>query len=166
MIIVHHYILLIVQWMFQLVKMNHQLFYSLRWNKLVWSLITTSISIFISLYHHYVAFSGIDEKALRESIFGKVLFGVLDVLFPVFKEPNWFDIYDRPLTAEENLELPYFDGYDFVNSSWTFHIRHRYGIWNWLDRFGLVPMTTNRVFLREDGKTVWSDGYYGDWWTN
>jgi hypothetical protein len=33
--------------------------------------------------------AGIDEKALRNSIFGKVLFGALEALFPVFKEPNW-----------------------------------------------------------------------------
>jgi len=33
--------------------------------------------------------AGIDEKALRNSIFGKILFGVLEALFPVFKEPNW-----------------------------------------------------------------------------
>ena len=33
--------------------------------------------------------AGIDEKALRASPFGKVLFTVLDALFPVFKEPNW-----------------------------------------------------------------------------
>lgn len=77
-----------------------------------------------------------------------------------------YDLYDPPVSAEENLELPYFDGYDFVNSTWTFYIRHRFGVWNWLDRFGLVPMTTNRVFLREDGKTVWSDGFYGDWYIN
>ena len=31
------------------------------------------------------------------------------------QEPNWFDVYDPPLTSEENLELPYFDGFDFVN---------------------------------------------------
>ena len=110
--------------------------------------------------------AGIDEKALRQSIFGKILFPVLETLFPVFKEPNWFDVYDPPLTAKENLDLPYFDGYDFANSSWTIYIRHRYGVWNWLDRLGLVPMTTNRVFLRNDGKTVWSDGFYGDWYIN
>lgn len=110
--------------------------------------------------------AGIDEKALRASPFGKILFGVLEAAFPVFKEPNWFDIYDPPLTAEENLALPYFDGYDFVNSSWTMHIRHRYGIWNWLDRIGLVPLPAFKVFLREDGKTVWSDGFYGDWFIN
>ena len=84
-----------------------------------------------------------------------------DILFPVFKEPNWFDIYDPPMSAEENMELPYFDGYDFVNSSWTFYIRHRYGAWNWLDRLGLVPQPTLRAFLRPDGKTMWSDGFYG-----
>ena len=50
--------------------------------------------------------TGIDEKKLRESPFGKILFGVLDILFPVFSEPNWFDVYDPPLTKEENLELP------------------------------------------------------------
>lgn len=33
--------------------------------------------------------AGIDEKALRASPLGKVLFAVLDKLFPVFKEPNW-----------------------------------------------------------------------------
>jgi len=27
-------------------------------------------------------------------------------------------------------------------------------------------MATNRVFLREDGKTIWSDGFYGDWYIN
>ena len=37
--------------------------------------------------------SSIDEKALRKTPFGKILFGVIDVLFPVFKEPNWFDVY-------------------------------------------------------------------------
>lgn len=110
--------------------------------------------------------AGIDEKALRSSLIGKVLFKVLDSLFPVFREPNWYDMYDPPLTAEENLNLPYFDGYDFVNSSWTFHIRNRFGVWNWLDRMGFVPLTTNRVFLREDGKTVWSDGFYGSWYIN
>jgi len=70
--------------------------------------------------------TGIDEKKLRESPIGKVFFGVLDLLFPVFSEPNWFDIYDPPLSKEKNMELPYFDGYDFVNSTWTVYIRHRY----------------------------------------
>ena len=105
------------------------------------------------------------RQALRASPLGKILFSVLDRLFPVFKvrrlarrqplaphpphlsrtapprhttprhatprhttphhatphhttprqEPNWFDVYDPPLTSEENLELPYFDGFDFVN---------------------------------------------------
>ena len=110
--------------------------------------------------------SGIDEKALRKSLFGKVLFGILDTLFPVFKEPNWFDVYDPPLSPEANLELPYFDGYDFVNSSWTMYIRHRYGAWNWLDRMGLVPQATQKVFLRQDGKTMWNDGFYGEWYIN
>jgi len=113
-----------------------------------------------------LAQAGIDEKALRKSPFGKVLFGVLDTLFPVFKEPNWFDIYDPPLTPDENVELPYFDGYDFVNSSWTIYVRHRYGAWNWLDRLGVVPQATQRVFLRQDGKTMWSDGFYGEWYIN
>ena len=41
---------------------------------------------------------GIDEKKIRASPFGKILFGVLDKLFPVFKEPNWFDFMtDRSL---------------------------------------------------------------------
>ena len=40
-----------------------------------------------------VSQSSIDEKALRKTPFGKILFGVIDVLFPVFKEPNWFDVY-------------------------------------------------------------------------
>jgi len=53
--------------------------------------------------------SGLDEKALRNSPIGKILFGVIDVLFPVFKEPNWFDVYDPPLTAAENL------GKSFIN---------------------------------------------------
>ena len=110
--------------------------------------------------------TGIDEKKLRESPFGKVLFGVLDTLFPVFKEPNWFDVYDPPLTKEENMELPYFDGYDFVNSTWTIYIRHRYGPFNWLDRMGFIPRTVNRVFLRGDGKTMWNDGFYGEWYIN
>lgn len=113
-----------------------------------------------------LAQAGIDEKALRNSPFGKVLFGVLDTLFPVFKEPNWFDVYDPPLSPEENMELPYFDGYDFVNSSWTIYVRHRYGAWNWLDRMGVVPQATQRVFLRQDGKTMWSDGFYGEWYIN
>lgn len=110
--------------------------------------------------------SGINEKALRSSPFGKVLFTILDALYPVFKEPNWFDVYDPPLSAAENLDLPYFDGYDFVNSSWTIYVRHRFGAWNWLDRLGLVPQATQRVFLRPDGKTMWSDGFYGDWYIN
>jgi hypothetical protein len=110
--------------------------------------------------------SGIDEKALRASPFGKILFSVLDILFPVFKEPNWFDVYDPPLSSTENLNLPYFDGYDFVNSSWTIYTRNRFGAWNWLDRMGLVPQATQRVFLREDGKTMWSDGFYGEWYIN
>ena len=110
--------------------------------------------------------TGIDEKKLRESPFGKVLFGVLDILFPVFSEPNWFDVYDPPLTKEENLELPYFDGYDFVNSTWTIYIRHRYGPFNWLNRMGFIPQTVNRVFLRGDGKTMWNDGFYGEWYIN
>jgi len=63
---------------------------------------------------------GIDERKIRASPFGKVVFGLLDTLFPVFKEPNWFDIYDPPLNSEENMELPYFDGYDFVNRFVTF----------------------------------------------
>lgn len=109
---------------------------------------------------------GIDEKALRSSPFGKVLFGILDNVFPVLKEPNWYDVYDPPLSAEENLQLPYFDGNDFVNSSWTIYIRHRFGAWNWLDRMGFVPQATQRVFLRPDGKTMWSDGFYGDWYIN
>lgn len=110
--------------------------------------------------------SGIDEKSLRKSPFGKVFFKVLDFFFPIFAEPNWFDVYDPPLTKSENMELPYFDGYDFVNSSWTIYVRHRYGAWNWLDRLGFVPQATQRVFLRPDGKTMWSDGYYGDWYIN
>ena len=110
--------------------------------------------------------SGIDEKALRASPIGGVLFGVLDVLFPVFKEPNWFDVYDPPLTKNQNMDLPYFDGYDFVNSTWTIYIRHRYGVYNWLDRLGLVPQTVMRVFLRGDGKTMWNDGFYGEWFIN
>ena len=117
-------------------------------------------------YIHSYTHTGIDEIALRKSPFGKILFGILDTLFPIFKEPNWFDEYDRPLTPEENLELPYFDGYDFVNSSWTIYIRHRYGAWNWLDRMGFVPKPTQRVFLRGDGKTMWSDGFYGEWYIN
>ena len=52
--------------------------------------------------------SGLDEKALRNSPIGKILFGVIDVLFPVFKEPNWFDVYDPPLTAAENLGKSFF----------------------------------------------------------
>jgi hypothetical protein len=51
-------------------------------------------------------------------------------------------------------------------SSWTIFIRHRFGAWNWLDRAGLVPIPTQRVFLRGDGKTMWSDGYYGEWYIN
>eukprot|EP01041_Mallomonas_annulata_P003880 gene3880-7749_t len=109
---------------------------------------------------------GIDEKKIRESPFGKIFFPILEKAFPVFKEPNWFDAYDPPLSPEANMQLPYFDGYDFVNSSWTLYIRHRYGAWNWLDRLGLVPQATQRVFLRQDGKTMWSDGYYGEWYIN
>ena len=33
--------------------------------------------------------AGFDEKALRSSPFGKILFGILEAVFPVFKEPNW-----------------------------------------------------------------------------
>lgn len=110
--------------------------------------------------------TGIDEKALRATPIGKLLFGILDKVFPVFKEPNWFDVYDPPLSSEQNLELPYFDGFDFVNSSWTVYIRHRYGVWNWLDRIGVVPPVTTRVFIRGDGVTMWSDGFYGDWYIN
>ena len=110
--------------------------------------------------------AGIDEKALRASPFGKLLFSVLDTFFPVFTEPNWFDVYDPPLSPEANLDLPYFDGYDFVNSSWTIYVRHRFGAWNWLDRLGLVPQATQRVFLRQDGKSMWSDGFYGQWYIN
>ena len=110
--------------------------------------------------------TGIDEKALRASPLGGVLFGILEVLFPVFKEPNWFDVYDPPLSGKENMDLPYFDGYDFVNSTWTIYVRHRYGAYNWLDRLGLVPQTVYKVFLRGDGKTLWSDGFYGDWFIN
>lgn len=39
--------------------------------------------------------SSLDEKAIRKTPFGKILFGVIDVMFPVFKEPNWFDVYGR-----------------------------------------------------------------------
>lgn len=39
--------------------------------------------------------SGIDEKALRKTPFGKLLFSVLDNVFPIFKEPNWFDVYGK-----------------------------------------------------------------------
>ena len=109
---------------------------------------------------------GIDEKKIRESPFGRVFFPIIEKLFPVFREPNWFDAYDPPLSPQANMELPYFDGYDFVNSSWTIYIRHRYGAWNWLDRFGLVPQSAQRVFLRQDGKTMWSDGFYGEWYIN
>lgn len=49
---------------------------------------------------------------------------------------------DPPISTKDSLELPYFDGYDFANSSWTIYIRHRYGAWNWLDRLGLVPQAT------------------------
>jgi hypothetical protein len=110
--------------------------------------------------------TGIDEKKLRESPFGKVLFGVLDVVFPVFKEPNWFDLYDPPLSKQANMDLPYFDGYDFVNSTWTIYIRHRFGVFNWLDRMGFIPQTVMRCFLRGDGKTMWNDGFYGEWYIN
>ena len=110
--------------------------------------------------------SGFDEKAIRASPLGGILFGILDVLFPVFKEPNWFDVYDPPLSGKENMDLPYFDGYDFVNSTWTIYVRHRYGVYNWLDRLGLVPQTVYKVFLRGDGKTLWNDGFYGDWYIN
>ncbi len=110
--------------------------------------------------------SGFNETALRSSLFGKVLFGVLDNVFPILKEPNWYDIYDPPLTKEENMELPYFDGNDFINSTWTVYIRHRYGVWNWLDRMGLVPVQVHKVFFRPDGRTVWSDHFYGDWFLN
>jgi len=113
-----------------------------------------------------MAQAGIDEKTLRRSPIGKIIFAVLDNLFPIFKEPNWFDVYDPPLTNEQNLQLPYFDGYDFVNSSWTIYVRNRYGAWNWLDRLGLVPQAIQRVYFRPDGKTLWSDGYYGDWYIN
>ena len=113
-----------------------------------------------------MAQAGIDEKTLRRSPIGKVIFSVLDNLFPIFKEPNWFDVYDPPLTNEENLELPYFDGFDFVNSSWTIYVRNRYGAWNWLDRLGFVPQAIQRVYFRPDGKTLWADGYYGDWYIN
>lgn len=109
---------------------------------------------------------GLDEKALRKSLFGKFFFPALEFLFPIFTEPNWFDVYDPPLSPQANMELPYFDGYDFVNSSWTIYVRHRFGVWNWLDRLGLVPQTTYKVFLRPDGKTMWSDGFYGDWYIN
>lgn len=110
--------------------------------------------------------SGFNETALRSSLFGKLLFGVLDNVFPILKEPNWYDIYDPPLTKEENMELPYFDGNDFINSTWTVYIRHRYGVWNWLDRMGLVPVQVHKVFFRPDGRTVWSDHFYGDWFLN
>jgi len=110
--------------------------------------------------------TGFDEKALRASPLGGILFGILDVLFPVFKEPNWFDVYDPPLSGKENMDLPYFDGYDFVNSTWTIYVRHRYGVYNWLDRLGLVPQTVYKVFLRGDGKTLWNDGFYGEWFIN
>lgn len=103
---------------------------------------------------------------MRATPIGKLLFGILDKVFPVFREPNWFDVYDPPLSSEQNLELPYFDGFDFVNSSWTVYIRHRYGVWNWLDRIGVVPPVTTRVFIRGDGVTMWSDGFYGDWYIN
>ena len=75
-------------------------------------------------------------------------------------------MYDPPLSAEENLALPYFDGFDFANSSWTVYIRHRYGVFNWLDRLGVAPLSVQKVFLRPDGKTMWSDGFYGDWYIN
>ena len=42
-----------------------------------------------------VSQSSMDEKALRKTPFGKILFGVIDVFFPVFKEPNWFDVYGK-----------------------------------------------------------------------
>lgn len=110
--------------------------------------------------------SNIDENAIRKSPFGKVFFGVLDKVLPVLKEPNWYDEYDPPISSNDNLQLPYFDGYDFVNSSWTIYVRHRFGVWNWLDRMGFVPQATQRVFLRGDGKTLWSDGFYGEWYIN
>lgn len=113
-----------------------------------------------------MAQAGIDEKTLRKSPIGKIIFAVLDNLFPIFKEPNWFDVYDPPLTNKENLELPYFDGFDYVNSSWTIYVRSRYGAWNWLDRLGFVPQAIQRVYFRPDGKTLWADGYYGDWYIN
>ena len=40
------------------------------------------------------------------------------------------------------------------------------GVWNWLDRIGLVPPVTTRCFIRGDGTTMWSDGFYGDWYLN
>ena len=110
--------------------------------------------------------AGLDEKALRNSLFGKIFFPVLEKIFPILAESNWYDIYDPAIPPEENLQLPYFDGYDFVNSSWTIYIRNRYGVWNWLDRLGFVPQPVQRVFFRADGTTCWSDGYYGDWYLN
>lgn len=82
-----------------------------------------------------------------------------DLLIPCF-------LSDPPLNSKENLELPYFDGYDFANSSWTIYVRHKFGAWNWLDRMGFVPQATQRVFFRDDGKTAWSDNFYGGWRIN
>lgn len=45
-------------------------------------------------------------------------------------------------------------------------MRHKMGFWNWLDRIGLVPIPTNRVFFRDDGRTAFSDGFYGNWFIN
>ena len=46
--------------------------------------------------------SALDEKALRNSPLGKIIFSVIDVLFPVFREPNWFDIYGKLIAMNEN----------------------------------------------------------------
>lgn len=109
---------------------------------------------------------GFDEQALRSSIIGKFLFPIIDSLFPILAEPNWYDVYDPPLSPEENMNLPYFDGYDIANSTWTIYVRHRYGAWNWLDRLGLVPQATLKVFFRPDGKVMFSDNFYGEWYIN
>lgn len=48
----------------------------------------------------------IDEKTLRGTVFGKLLFPILERFFPIFREPNWYDLYgklSKHLTREHHV---------------------------------------------------------------
>jgi hypothetical protein len=75
------------------------------------------------------------------------------------ESPEGNDLVDENQTQsddDEDDELPYFDAYDFVNSTWTVGI-----LWS-----GSNNIDRKRVFLRADGSCVWTDKVEGTWTVN